>query len=302
MNRTKKTRFFVTAGVISLAMLAIFSMRAAFGADLDEIRERGELRHLGVPYANFVTGSGDGMDVELVRLFAKYLGVKYKYIKTSWKDAIGDLSGKMVKADGANVKILGDGPIRGDILANGLTILPWRKKVIDFSTPTFPTQIWLMAVANSPMKPISPSGDISRDIKAVKAKIHGRFVLGKLNTCLDPSLYKLRDVGVKVILFGGNLNELAPAIINGEAEATILDVPDALVALEKWPARIKVVGPISHRQEMGAGFAKTSSRLCDAFNRFVEKCKGDGTYHRIVQKYYPDVFMHYPAFFPKKIE
>ena len=68
MNRTKKTRFFVTAGVISLAMLAIFSMRAAFGADLDEIRERGELRHLGVPYANFVTGSGDGMDVELVEI------------------------------------------------------------------------------------------------------------------------------------------------------------------------------------------------------------------------------------------
>ncbi len=34
--------------------------------DLDEIKKSGVLRHLGVPYANFVTGSGDGMDVELV--------------------------------------------------------------------------------------------------------------------------------------------------------------------------------------------------------------------------------------------
>ena len=300
MSRTKKKRFFVKAGMFILVMFAIFSMRAAFGADLVEIRERGKLHHLGVPYASFVTGSGDGMDVELVRLFAEYLGVKYEYIETSWKDAIGDLSGKMIKADGANVKIFGNVPIRGDILANGLTILPWRKKVIDFSTPTFPTQVWLMAVADSPMKPISPSGDVIRDIKTTKAKICGRSVLGKLNTCLDPALYKLRDVGAKVILFRGNLNELAPAIINGEAEATILDVPDALVALEKWPARIKVVGPISNRQEIGVGFAKTSSRLRDAFNQFLEKCKEDGTYHRLVKKYYPDVFMYYPAFFQKK--
>jgi len=43
--------------------------------DLPEIRARGELRHLGIRYANFVTGSGDGFDVELVRGFAEHLGV-----------------------------------------------------------------------------------------------------------------------------------------------------------------------------------------------------------------------------------
>jgi hypothetical protein len=27
---------------------------------------------LGVPYANFITGSGDGLDVELMQLFARH--------------------------------------------------------------------------------------------------------------------------------------------------------------------------------------------------------------------------------------
>ena len=60
-------------------------MGLAFSEDLPEIKKRGVLRHLGVPYANFVTGSGDGLDVEVVNLFAQHLGVKYQYIKTSWK-------------------------------------------------------------------------------------------------------------------------------------------------------------------------------------------------------------------------
>lgn len=35
-----------------------------------------DLKHVGAPYANFVTGSGDGLDVELVKLFAQKLNLK----------------------------------------------------------------------------------------------------------------------------------------------------------------------------------------------------------------------------------
>jgi hypothetical protein len=50
----------------------------AWAADLKEIQARGEIRHLGIRYANFVTGDGDGFDVELVKGFAKHIGVKYQ--------------------------------------------------------------------------------------------------------------------------------------------------------------------------------------------------------------------------------
>ena len=280
-----------------MAMLMIISAGFASGADLPVIKKRGVLRHIGVPYANFVTGSGDGLDVELVQLFTQNIGVKYEYVKTDWKNVIGDLVGKRVKPKGKDVEILDDVPIRGDIIANGLTILPWRQKVVKYSTPTFPTQVWLMARADSSMKPIKPSGDILKDIAAVKVLVKGRSVLGVANTCLDPALYGLKKAGAEVRLFSGNLNELAPAVINREAEATILDVPDALIALDKWPGKIKVIGPISPRQVMGLAFAKTTPRLREAFNRFFEECKKDGTYPRLVKKYYPAVFSYYPEFF-----
>jgi ABC-type amino acid transport substrate-binding protein len=278
-------------------MLMIISSGFASGADLPAIEQRGVLRHLGVPYANFVTGSGDGLDVELVQLFAQHIGVTYEYVKTDWKHVIGDLVGKRVKPKGKDVEILDDVPIRGDIIANGFTILPWRQKVVVYSTPTFPTQVWLMARADSPMKPIKPSGDILKDIAAVKMLVKGHTVLGVANTCLDPALYGLKQAGALVRLFSGNLNELAPAVINRDAEATILDVPDALIALDKWPGKIKVVGPISLRQVMGLGFAKTTPQLREAFNRFFEECNENGTYPRLIKKYYPAVFSYYPEFF-----
>ena len=56
--------------LIFAALLTFFSTSALRAADLQEVKQRGVLRHLGIPYANFVTGSGDGLDVELVKLFA----------------------------------------------------------------------------------------------------------------------------------------------------------------------------------------------------------------------------------------
>lgn len=285
------------SGAGIFAILAIIFVVSASGADLAEIKERGVLRHLGVPYANFVTGSGDGLDVELVTLFAQHLGVRYEYVKTSWKDVIGDLSGKKVNSSGDDIEILGDVPVKGDIIANGLTILSWRKKIVDYSNPTFPTQVWLIARTDSLLKPIEPCGSIEKDISAVKAQLKGHTVMGAAKTCLDPSLYGLKETGARVMLFDGNLNQLAPAIINRDAETSILDVPDALIALEKWPGKIKVIGPVSYKQVMGCGFSKASPLLRDAFNRFLEQCKKDGTYLRLVKKYYPAVFRYYPKFF-----
>jgi ABC-type amino acid transport substrate-binding protein len=202
-----------------------------------------------------------------------------------------------VKAKGDDIQVLGEAPVKGDLIASGFTILPWRKKIVDYSTPTFPTQVWLVARAKSSLWPITPSGDIHKDISAVKALLQGHSLLGKANTCLDPALYSLGDTGAKVKLVPGGLNELAPAVVNGESEMTLLDVPDALIALEKWPGKIKVIGPISEMQGMAAAFTKDSPQLREAFNRFLEKCKQDGTYLRLVKKYYPAVFSYYSDFF-----
>lgn len=272
-------------------LLLCLSAAPDYGVEIREIKQRGVLFHLGVPYASFVTGSGDGFDVELMQLFAKYLGVEYRFVKTSWEGAIPALTGWKSAERGLKT------PITGDIIANGMTVLPNREKLVDFSTPTFPTQVWLIARSDSSISPISPTDNIEKDIEMVKSLLKGREVLGVRNTCLDPDLYNLESAGARVRIFPGSLNELAPAIISGEAETTLLDVPDALIALDKWPGRIKIIGPISQTQVMGCAFAKSSGELRTVFDQFLESCKKDGTYKRLIAKYYPRAPYYFPEFF-----
>jgi ABC-type amino acid transport substrate-binding protein len=285
----------------TLLVLALFLFSAWSSArDLDEIRASGVLRHLGIPYANFVTGSGDGLDVELMQAFALHLGVRYEYLPTNWSRVFGDLNGRHAKrGNDGHAELLEASPVKGDLVANGMTILDWRRELVDFSTPTFPSGVWLMARADSLLQPIRPAGNIQEDINLVKGNIRDRSVLGLESTCLDPALYRISETGADVRLLGKDrtLNEMAPAILKSIAETTLLDVPDSLIALEKWPGEIKVIGPISGQQEMGVAFRKDSPKLRAAFDAWFERIKKDGSYIDLVKKYYPAVFQYFPNFF-----
>ena len=288
--------------VLSMAIVVLSSTgTCVFGGDLKEILQAGKLRHLGIPYANFVTDEMGGLDVELMQLFALHLGVKYEFVETNWQDVVADLTGKVVKPQGEDVEVVGESPVRGDVIATGFTILPWRKKVVDFSIPTFPTGVWIIARADSELQPIAPTGDISQDIKAVKKALQGKSVLALRGSCLDPSLYGLNESGAEVKLFPSNrnLNEMIPTVMARMADTTLMDVPVALIALEKWPGEIKVLGPVSPLQEMSCAFRKTSPNLRHAFDEFLGKCKADGTYQTLVRKYYRSVFSYYGEFFKK---
>ncbi|MCF4151567.1 transporter substrate-binding domain-containing protein [Dethiosulfovibrio sp. F2B] len=267
-------------------LLSALCVSSAQGEGLKDIRKRGELRHLGVPYAHFVSGSGDGLDVELMRRFASFLGVKYSFVPTDWENLIPDLLGRDIKKDGS----LSDAkrPIRGDLIASGLTVLDWRKKLIDFSSPTFTTQVWLVTRANNPIRPIKPSGYLTKDIEETKELIRGRSLMGCPGTCLDPNLYGLRGLAKDLITFEGNLNDLVPALISGRSELVLLDVPDVLVGLASWPGQIKVIGPISQKQEMAVAFPKESD-LREEFERFFSELVDKGEYSLMVEEYYPSI-------------
>ncbi len=300
--RTKRLGDWAVAAVIGFLFLWNGVGGTAGAGDLQDVRERGVLRHLGIPYAHFVRledGTLDGLDVEVMQRFAQYLGVAYQWVPTTWSEALGDLTGKIVQPDDNEIRVMGATPVKGDILANGLTILPWREKVVTFSIPTFPTGVWLVARADSTIAPIAPSGDFNQDIRRVRGLLKGHTILAMEGTCLDPSLYQLDETGVEIRLYtkSENLGELAPAVMDGEADATLLDIPDALIALQKWPGKIKVIGPVSPAQEMGVAVAPSSTALMREFNRFFQTLWQDGTYHQLVEKYYPAIFLYLAPFF-----
>ncbi len=271
----------------------------ALARDLEDVIKAGRLRHLGIVYANFVTGENAGLDVELMRLFAAHLGVAYEFVESDWRRILPDLIGKTVVPVGKDeAEITGEAPVRGDVIAAGFTVLPWRKKVVDFSETTFPTGVWLIARSDSALQPITPTEDIRKDIDAVKGALAGVSVLALKNSCLDPDLYGLNETGAAVKLFptDRNLDDMIPAVLARMADAALMDVPVALVALENRPGEIKVIGPISAPQEMACAFAKTAPNLRKAFDAFLRRCKADGRYKAIMQKYYPSVFLYYPDF------
>jgi ABC-type amino acid transport substrate-binding protein len=266
----------------------------ALADDLDDVLARGELRHLGIRYANFVTGDGDGFDVELVQGFAAYLGVKYKLVFSEFTSVMRDLLGKDVVRRGEDVNLRNEYPIRGDLIAAGFTILPWRSKVVLFSDPTFPSQVWLVARADSPQAPIKGTGSLARDIRETKAAIRGKTLLVMEQTCLDPLNYGLagRGIDFRPYTRSTNLNEMIPALLNGDAEFTLLDVPDAVLDLQKWAGMIKVIGPISEKQFLGAAFRKSGSRLRDSFNIYLDAIRKNGKYDSMIIKYYPSIGLY----------
>lgn len=266
--------------------------------DLAQIRERGVLRHLGVPYARFVTGNGDGLDTEIIQLFAKQLGVRYEYVPAEWATVIQDLIGQEVEF-GAKYRAYGSRQIRGDLIGNWMTILPNRQQLIDFSTPTFPSAVWLLARSDLDVRPVKPSGSLETDIQETKSRLLQRTTFVMDNSCLDPRLYALEGKGYKLRRFSQskNLNDIVPAVVKGEGEMSLLDVPDLIVAMEKWSGKIKVIGPISEEQQMGVGFRKTSPELRKAFDAFFEQIKRDGTYMALVNKYYRSAPRYLPHFF-----
>jgi len=291
--------------ILFMGSALIFS-QAALAIDLQEIKKQGVLRHIGVPYANFLSYIKkddfellSGLDVELVKGFAESLGVEYQYVPAKWNNAIGKLTGQHAQFKN-NQTIIGDEcVIEGDIIANGVTILDWRAELADFSNDYFPSAVWLVARADSDLQPIHPTNSIDKDIKKVKRLINGRDVLAMEHSCLDPNLYNLYSTGANIILPATErrLNEMVPAILNKDAESTLLDVADTLIALEKWPGEIKVIGPVSQEQRMGAVFRKDSPEMRKAFNQYLDDIKKDGTYLQLVEKHYPSVSYFYSDYF-----
>lgn len=275
---------------------------AANAADLAEIKARGELRHLGIRYANFVTGAGDGFDVELAQGFARHLGVGYKLVYSDFYSVIRDLLGKDVLRKGSEVALEGTFPVKGDMIATGFTVLPWREKVLLYSEPTFPSQVLLIARADSATQPIKGSDTLLKDIDETKSLIGRQSLLVMERTCLDPANYGLKGRGIELRSYtrSTNINEMVPALLNLDADLSLLDVPDVIIDMQKWSGKFKIIGPVSEEQALAAAFPKDAPQLRDAFNAYLRKIKADGTYDKLVDKYFPGIRRYFPAFFPGK--
>lgn len=286
---------FITA-LFCVVSLFFFST-TGYSVTLAEIRARGELHHLGVPYARFANNNADGLDCMLMRRFAEHLGVRYKFVPTTWDDAIPDLIGIRPSFPERDKPVT---PIRGDLLANGLSMIPERQRHVIFSKPTFTAQVWLLAKPEANIAPIKPSGHVKKDIEKTLERLKGKTVYGIQDLCIDVHLFP------NLIRAAGNaknatLEEIPQPVsfLKSEYSIFLMESPSALMALGIWPYSFKIVGPVAKQQNMGVAFSPESIELKDEFNRFFVALWKSGEYQKLVNCYYPSSFHHFKNFFMK---
>ena len=129
--------------------------------------------------------------------------------------------------------------------------------------------------------------------------IGNRSLLVMEGTVLDPDNYGLSGdvLDLRVYTRSSNLNEMVPALLEHDAELTLLDVPDVILDLRKWAGRIKILGPVSEQQLMAAAFSTDSPQLRAAFDDYLRELKRDGRYDTLVDRYYPGIRRYFPEFF-----
>ena len=91
-------------------------------------------------------------------------------------------------------------------------------------------------------------------------------------------------------MFNGLLNEIAPALFNMEADLA----PDGCAGRGHRHGEMAGPsegdrGPCRRFKTWAVAFPKTSPLLEEAFGRFLNRLWSDGTYLRLVKKYYPAV-------------
>jgi len=275
---------------------------AAAPYDLPEIKAANVLRHSGILYANFVTSSNGGFDVEIVQRFAKHLGVNYQFQKTEWTNFVEQLTGKRYEYDTNDTpKQIGETAICADIAASGITILPKRQKVVAFSNRVFPTQVLLVTGMDSLLEQ-PPLGSLEDRIARTRSLMSNQLVLCKKDTCLDPKGLRLKEAGAIYRCFEGPLNALADAMLGhlpevGGANMTVLDVPDVMVSMNSLNGAIKIVGPVNDRQYMAAAFRPDCPKLREAYNEFLHHIQTNGEYEAILTKHYPGANTYFADFF-----
>ncbi|SIO26448.1 transporter substrate-binding domain-containing protein [Halodesulfovibrio marinisediminis] len=286
----------LTTSILCFLFIFLF-YSTGYSVTLADIRARGELHHLGVPYARFANNNADGLDCALMRRFAQHLGVRYAFIPTTWEKAIPDLTGRHLASLNSEQATT---PVHGDILASGISIIPKRQRRVLFSKPTFTAQVWLIAKPEVNITPIQPTGTVEKDIAITLAQTAGKTVYGIKDVCLDvrrfPSLLSTASSAINVS--PQQINEPI-SFLKSEYSIFLMESPSALMALGIWPYSFKIIGPVAKQQKMGAAFAPESVELRDEFNRFFTAFWESGEYQKLVHRYYPSSYLYFNKFFMK---
>ncbi|WP_010238339.1 ABC transporter substrate-binding protein [Clostridium arbusti] len=229
------------------------------GSTLSKIKSAGTIV-IGVddtyPPMEFRDKSGKlvGFDVDVADEVAKKMGVKTKYVPTSWDGIFLALNSK-----------------KFDMIQSSVSITDERKKNMIFSEPyIYGGSSIFVRTDNTTIK----TGD---DLK-------GKIIGCQVGTTSQDVLSKM--TGMKEVKKYNAMTDAFMDLANGRVEAVVSDpeVGDYYISSQK--DKIKRLSAALNEEPIGTAFRTSDKDLRDAYQKAFDELKKDGTLSKISEKWF----------------
>lgn len=204
-----------------------------------------------------------GLEPELAREFAAYLGRQVRFVEVEWVNQIQALL-----------------DMRTDIIMSGMSITPMREVRIAFSKPYFRSgQMALIPRKDKARYPMGFYGILGQSIKlkigVVKGTTGQSFVQKSFGTAKKIVSYKNSRIALDKLLVG-------------KIDMLIHDAPIVLMmAAENEAKGLSTIPSLLTEEYMAWGIRKTDTELIDAANRFIDELNQKGKLEAITRKWIP---------------
>jgi len=199
-----------------------------------------------------------GLEYELARGFADFLGVELELITPQWQEMEPMLQKN-----------------QADIIAANLTITDNRKQDLDFSIGILPIQQFVIT---------NNRNDSIRN----EQNLAGETIHIRENTSYHERLLQLQENGIDLSLqLYADLpsEEFIRRVSIDDIALTIADSHIARLNRRYYP-NIKLAFPIEEQQEIGWAVKKGNRELLQKINQYFTQIKENGTFDKLYNKYY----------------
>ncbi|HHV80456.1 TPA: basic amino acid ABC transporter substrate-binding protein [bacterium] len=243
--------------VVFLLIFMVLSSSAWAKTIVDEIKARGELvvgSDAAYPPFEFVDKDGNivGIDIDIAKAVADYLGVRLRVVNTSFDGIIPALLAK-----------------KFDFLISAMTITPERAKQVDFSIPYYNAGQLITVRADD--NRIKGEKDLQGKIVAVQLGTTGHFYAESI-----PGVKEVR----KFETVDGAFLELK----SGRADAVIADDLTSLAFVRSTDG-LKVINKLLTKEQYGIAVRKEDKALLRAVNTVIARLKKEGVIEELRKKW-----------------
>jgi cyclohexadienyl dehydratase len=237
----------------ALAAVALATPALAQSGRMERIKQAGEVRvciwpdYYSISYRNTRTGQLEGIDIDLAKELGKDLGVKVRFVDSSFKAMIDDL--------------LSD---RCDVSMHGVAITPARQEKLAFTQPHLRSGVYAITTRTHPT--IKGWADMDRD-GVVVAAASGTYMVDVMKKELKSA--RLLEVATP--------EAREQEVMSGRADLFVTDYPYSrkMLARHDWAMLLTPPVPLAPSPYAYA-LAPGDAEWLKAMDSFVARVKADG--------------------------